>query len=182
MAGTQRCGKWEKTVNREALCMTAQALYNVFGIQMSLFQVWQSACLPALVVSGRALERFMKWWCILKQTNPPKEVIKDELGTATPPLHGRGPKGDSHGKGLRAKASTTHCFSFALNHTKGQPLSLCSHWQSSQVSRTPHMSQGLTPLGTHTHEEWSQAWTFLFLFQDGQARASSDLDTLPKKQ
>lgn len=54
MAGTQRCGKWEKTVNREALCMTAQALYTVFGIQMSLFQVWQSACLPALVTTGRA--------------------------------------------------------------------------------------------------------------------------------
>lgn len=83
--------------------------------------------------------------------NPPKEVLKDELGTATPPLHGKAPKGDNHGKGLKAKASTAQYFSFALNYTKRQPLSLLSNWQS-QVSLTPCMSQGLTPSGTHTQQ------------------------------
>lgn len=88
--------------------------------------------------------------------NPSKEVLKDELGTATPPVYGRAPKGDNHDKGLKVKASTAQYFSFTLNDTKRQPSSLLSD-RCSQVNHTLCMSQGLTPSGTHTHKEQSQA-------------------------
>lgn len=50
---------------------------------------------------------------------------------------------------LRAKTSSTQYFGFALNGTKMQPSSLLSDRQR-QANLTPHMSQGLTPSGTHT--------------------------------
>lgn len=75
-------------------------------------------------------------------------MLTDELGTPHHPSMGGFLKVAAMAR-LRAKASTTQYFGFALNDTKEQPSSLLSDWQS-QASLTPHMSQGLTPSGTHT--------------------------------
>lgn len=181
MAGTQRCGKWEKTVNREALCMRARAPYNVFGIQRSLFQIQQLSCLLALVVSGQALERFMKRWCILKQMNPPRRCSKMNWGLPHHPFMGGVLKVTTMARGLEQKPGLLSISVLLWITQKGSPWA-SAHWQS-RVSHTPTGARvWLLQAHTHTHKEWSQAWTFLFTFQDGQARASSDLETLPKRQ
>lgn len=68
------------------------------------------------------------------------------------PSMGGFPKVTTTGRGLKAKASTAQYFSFALNDTKGQPLSLLSDVRQSQISLTACMTAGFDSF-RHTHTQ-----------------------------
>lgn len=135
----------------EASCMTALAVYNVFGIQRSLVLMQQLECLPAPVFSSQSLETFMKWWWILKQANPPEKVAKDKSGAIPPPSMGRVlfPKDSNNSRELNRETQCHSQFSFPLYLAKGQPLGQHTDWQR-QVTQLS-LSQNLVLSWTHIH-------------------------------